>query len=90
VPPCRDRSTQYVEDLALVVNGTPEVHPLACDPDHHFVQVPPVARATAAPSKPSRDHRSELHHPAADGLVGDVEPTLGEEFLYVAIAERET
>src|ERR1700741_299507 len=39
---------QHVEDLAFVVNGTPEVYPLAGDPDHHFVQVPSAARATAA------------------------------------------
>ena len=28
---------QHVEDLAFVVNGTPEVHPLAGDPNNHFV-----------------------------------------------------
>jgi hypothetical protein len=81
---------KHVEDLAFVVNGTPEVHALAADPDHHFVQVPSVARATAAPSKPSRDHRSKLQHPASDGLIGYVEPALGEEILDVSIAELET
>jgi hypothetical protein len=28
---------KHFEDLTFVVNGTPEVHPLAGDPDHHFV-----------------------------------------------------
>ena len=28
---------QHVEDLAFVVDGTPEVHPLAGDPDNHLV-----------------------------------------------------
>ena len=28
---------QHVEDLALVVDGTPQIHPLAGDPHHHFV-----------------------------------------------------
>jgi len=41
---------QHVEDLALVVESTPEVHPLAGDPDHHLVQMPSVARPRAAPS----------------------------------------
>jgi hypothetical protein len=36
---------QHVQDLAFVVNGTPEIHPLAGDADHHFVQVPLVAWA---------------------------------------------
>jgi hypothetical protein len=28
---------QHVEDLTLVVDGPPEAHPLAGDPDHHLV-----------------------------------------------------
>ena len=37
-----------VEDLALVVDGPPEVHPLAGNPDYHLVQVPAIARPRAA------------------------------------------
>jgi hypothetical protein len=36
---------QHVEDLALVIDGTPEVHSLAGDPNNHLVQVPSIARA---------------------------------------------
>jgi hypothetical protein len=39
---------QHVEDLAFVVNGTPEIHPLAGDPNNHLVQVPSIARPGAA------------------------------------------
>ena len=35
---------QHVEDLALVVDGSPEVHPLASNPDYHLVEVPASAR----------------------------------------------
>ena len=35
---------QHVEDLALVVDGPPEVHPLASNPDYHLVEVPASAR----------------------------------------------
>jgi hypothetical protein len=80
---------QHVEDLTLMIDDTPEIHPLAGDPDHHLVQMPSVARPRTPPSQPSCDHRSELQHPAPDGLIGDVEPTLGEEILYVSITERE-
>jgi hypothetical protein len=31
-----------------------------------------------------------MRSPASDGLIGYVEPTLGEEILDVSIAERET
>src|SRR6266481_8953768 len=40
---------QHVEDLAFVVDGTPEIHSLAGDADHHLVQVPSVAWARTAP-----------------------------------------
>jgi len=33
-----------VEDLALVVDGPPEVHPIASNPDYHLVEVPASAR----------------------------------------------
>jgi hypothetical protein len=39
---------QHVKDLALVVDGTPEVHPLAGDPNNHLVQMPSIARAGTA------------------------------------------
>jgi len=29
---------QHIEDLALMIDGAPQVHPLARDPDHHLVQ----------------------------------------------------
>ena len=32
-------ANQHVEDLALVVDGTPEIHPLVGDLDHHLVQL---------------------------------------------------
>ena len=43
---CRDRNQavvarRYVEDLAFVMDGTPQVHPLAGDGNDHLIQVPP-------------------------------------------------
>jgi hypothetical protein len=52
--------------------------------------MPPVARARTLAPKPSRDYRSKLQHPASDGFVGEVEPTLGKQFLDIAVAQRET
>jgi hypothetical protein len=59
---------------SLVVNGTPQIHPLAGDPHHHLVEVPAIARPWTAPAQPSRDQRSEFQHPTPDGFVRDVEP----------------
>src|SRR5271169_4266355 len=51
--------------------------------------MPTIARPRPAAAQPSRDHRSEFQHPTPDRFIGDVEPPLGEEFLDVAIAQRE-
>jgi hypothetical protein len=32
---------RHVEDLAFVIDGTPQVHPLAGDGNDHLIQVPP-------------------------------------------------
>jgi hypothetical protein len=50
----------------------------------HLVEMPAIARPRTAPPYPSCDNRSEFHHPAANRLVRNVEPSLGKEFLDVA------
>jgi len=42
---------QHVEDLALVADGAPEVHPLASNPEYHLVEVPASERTTPDPRK---------------------------------------
>src|ERR1700680_2612236 len=54
---------QDLKDLALVVDGTPQIHVLARDPDDHFVKMPTIARSRTAPSKAPSCRRSEFQHP---------------------------
>src|SRR5271167_818657 len=68
---------QDLKDLAFVVDGTPQIHVLACDPDDHFVEMPAIARSRTAPSQAPSDRRSEFEHPTANAFVGEVEATLG-------------
>ena len=77
---------QYVEDFAFVIDGPPEIHPLTGDPNDHLVEMPAIARPRTASPEPSCDDRSEFYHPAANRLVSNVEPSLGKEFLDVAVA----
>src|ERR1700732_4185211 len=76
---------QDLEDLALVVDGTPQIHALARDPDDHFVEMPAIARSRTAPPQTPRDRPPEFAHPPPRELVGDVEPTLGKQLLDIAI-----
>ena len=58
-PECRLRISptlnEHVEDLALVVDGAPQVHLFPVDPDDHLVEVPSRARAGAALPQLARD-----------------------------------
>ena len=84
--PVSSALNQDLEDLALVVDRAPQIHLLAGDPDDHFVEMPAIARSRTAPPQTPSDRRSEFEHPTANALVGDVEPTLGKQFLDIAIA----
>jgi hypothetical protein len=63
---------------------------LAGDPDDHFVEMPAITWSRTAPPQSPSDCWSEFEHPTASALVGDVEPTLGKQFLNIAIAQGET
>ena len=41
---------QHVENLALVIDGTPQIHLPAGDPHHHLGEVPTIARPRTAPA----------------------------------------
>src|SRR6516165_4530756 len=62
VPPTLN---QDIEDLALVIDGAPKIHPLAGNAHDHLVQVPSAAWSRPPLPQPAGDHRSELQHPAA-------------------------
>ena len=38
---------QHVENVAFVIDNTPEIHPLAGDPNNHLIQMPAIARPRA-------------------------------------------
>src|SRR5438874_1647495 len=69
---------QDFEDFPLVIDSTPQVHPLAGDANDHLVEVPAIAWAGPPLAQPSREHRSELQHPAPYRLIGDIEPAVDE------------
>src|SRR5262249_47127436 len=77
------------QNLALAVNGTPHVHLLSRERDHHFIQMP--AGVSLRPGRPQilSDHRAEFEHPPADCLVADNEAALCQEVLNVAVAQSE-
>jgi hypothetical protein len=51
--------------------------------------VPLRARAWAALPQLARDQRAKFQHPAPHRFIGDVKPTLGQQFLDVSVAQGE-
>jgi hypothetical protein len=80
---------QDLEGLTLMINRAPQVHMPAGDPDDHFVEIPAITWSWTAPSQSPGDRRSEFEHPAANALVGNIEPALGKQLLNIAIAQAE-
>jgi len=78
-----------VQDLALIVNGPPEIHSFAANPADHLIEAPARRRRRPATLQAARNLGAELDRPAADRLVADLDPALGQHLLNVAKAERE-
>ena len=51
--------------------------------------MPLRARPRAKLAEVASESWPELEHPASNRLIRDVEPALGQEFLYVAVAQGE-
>jgi hypothetical protein len=64
-----------------MIDGAPQIHPPASDPNDHLVEVPSLARPWAAPPQIARDQGTEFQHPPPHRLIGDIEPALGQEIL---------
>jgi hypothetical protein len=79
---------QNIEDLALGVDGAPKIDHSAIDFQIDLIKMPRGARLRAALSQTGSDRRSEVIDPASNGLVGDRDPALCEQFFDVSKAQR--
>jgi len=85
----RRRCTSISRTSPSWSTATREIHPLAGDANHHFVQVPSVAWARTARRSRRAITGPNLSTQLRTVFVRDVEPTLGKEILDVSVAERE-
>jgi hypothetical protein len=78
IPSALDEEIQH---LTLVVDRPPEPVFTAADRNHHFIEVPMIARSRPRTADIRRDRRPELQEPSPDRLVGCVNTSLGQQFL---------
>ena len=80
---------QDVEDVAVLIDGPPQLLPTAVDRQEHLVEMPPVAGSGLAAAQPAGVLRPELGTPLPDRLVADDHAADQHELLDLTEAQRE-
>src|SRR6202047_676193 len=81
------RLDQYIEDLALGVDGAPQIDHAAIDFQIDFVKMPSRIGFGSAFAQVRRDHRSEVVPPAPDSFVGHHDTAFRQQIFDVAKAQ---
>ena len=85
VPRLRNEALQ---DLAFVINGSPEIDLLAVDLHEHLIKVPtpvpkPPHSANPLPGDVVREQRTKSIPPEPDRFVAHINPALKEQVLHI-------
>ena len=78
-----------IEDIAILVNGSPKIMTFTADGDEQLVHVPDVTEPTLSPPQSAGVLGSELTASGSNGFVGYGDATLGEKVLHIAKAQSE-
>ncbi len=81
---------QEIENLAFIVDRPPEPEPPARNRHGLLVEMPARRWPRTATAKFAGEQRPEFQDPAPHCFVGDIQSTLSEQILDVAITEGET
>ena len=84
------RLQQNVDDITVLVNGTPKILLLTVNPDEQFVQIPSVPETTLLFLETPSKVGSEFPAPLPDGFIGNNNPAFGEEIFDITEAQAET
>ena len=79
---------QDIEDVTILVHGSPKITALAADPDEQLIHVPDVAEPTLSPQSAGIGW-SKLPAPGSNGFVGHRDAALREKILDIAKAQGE-
>ena len=80
---------QHVEDLALGVDGAPQIDHPAIDFQIDFVQMASRMGFGSAFAQVRCNYRPEMVHPEPDSLIGEHDPAFRQQIFDVAEAQRE-
>ena len=79
-----------IDNVTVLIDGTPKVLLLAVDSHEEFVQIPAIAQLPSPLLQTFCIVGAELPTPMSNGFVGDGNAALRQEILYIAEAHAET
>jgi hypothetical protein len=77
-----------VEDLALTIDGSPEMYSSALDRDHHLIQVPGTSRSRSQTPRVAGKAWTKFQHPPADRLIRDPKSPVSQQLFDIPVAQR--
>jgi hypothetical protein len=78
-----------IEDIPILVDGSPEIMPLPLDGQKDFIQMPLISRLGPAAPQLVRGCLPELLAPIAYSLIGQEDAASGHQLLDIAVALAE-
>jgi hypothetical protein len=80
---------QNIDDITILIDGTPKILLLAVDSDEEFVQIPSITEASPFLLKTSRIVGSEFPAPLSDGFVRNNDSAFGQKTFHITEAQTE-
>jgi hypothetical protein len=80
---------QNINNITILIDGTPKILLLAVDSDEEFVQIPSITEASLFPFKTSGIVGSEFPAPLADGFIRNNDSAFGQKIFNITEAQTE-
>ncbi len=80
---------QDIQDVAILVHGSPQIMNLAIDLDEHLIEVPLVARTRTSTAQFISEGLTELSAPFTDRFIGERHATHSHDLFDISVAESE-
>src|SRR5215472_6309149 len=83
------RLQQNIDDIPVLIHGTPKILLPAVDSDEEFVQKPGVTETTLLLLKTPNILGSEFPAPSPDGFVRNHDPAFSQKIFHISEAQTE-
>lgn len=84
------RLDENVDNVAVLIDGAPEILLPAADPYEDLVQVPRISEPRLATFRSGSVSRPELQAPTANGFIRDLDATLGQQIFDITGSSEKT